>query len=93
MKNSQVAVLCGAILAGALLVASTNVWLVRSLGTASAALGSGSGSETTATSRTTRPVIAMMPKAKGDPYFVSCRRGAEEADFETGWITGAFDAI
>lgn len=79
VKNSQVAVLCGAILAGALLVASTNVWLVRSLGTASAALGSGSGSETTATSRTTRPVIAMMPKAKGDPYFVSCRRGAEEA--------------
>jgi rhamnose transport system permease protein len=26
-----------------------------------------------------RPVIAMMPKAKGDPYFVSCRIGAEEA--------------
>src|SRR6185436_19502250 len=24
-------------------------------------------------------VIAMMPKAKGDPYFVSCRIGAEEA--------------
>ncbi len=26
-----------------------------------------------------RPVIAVMPKAKGDPYFVSCRAGAEEA--------------
>jgi len=24
-------------------------------------------------------VIAMMPKAKGDPYFISCRKGAEEA--------------
>jgi ABC-type sugar transport system substrate-binding protein len=24
-------------------------------------------------------VIAVMPKAKGDPYFVSCRAGAEEA--------------
>jgi rhamnose transport system substrate-binding protein len=23
--------------------------------------------------------VAMMPKAKGDPYFVSCRQGAEEA--------------
>src|SRR5204863_3520096 len=26
-----------------------------------------------------RPVVAMMPKAKGDPYFISCRAGAEEA--------------
>lgn len=31
-----------------------------------------------------RPVIAMMPKAKGDPYFVSCRAGAEEAAREAG---------
>src|SRR4029450_8995496 len=31
-----------------------------------------------------RPVIAMMPKAKGDPYFVSCRAGAEEAAQELG---------
>src|SRR5262249_21107697 len=30
-----------------------------------------------ATSR--RTVMAIMPKAKGDPYFVSCRAGAEEA--------------
>jgi rhamnose transport system permease protein len=34
-------------------------------------------------------VIAMMPKAKGDPYFVSCRAGAEEAarelDVELLW--------
>jgi rhamnose transport system permease protein len=29
-------------------------------------------------------VIAMMPKAKGDPYFVSCRAGAEEAAKELG---------
>jgi rhamnose transport system permease protein len=26
-----------------------------------------------------RPVIAVMPKAKGDPYFISARVGAEEA--------------
>jgi rhamnose transport system substrate-binding protein len=26
-----------------------------------------------------RPVIAVMPKAKGDPYFISARIGAEEA--------------
>ena len=29
-------------------------------------------------------VVAMMPKAKGDPYFVSCRKGAEEAAKELG---------
>jgi rhamnose transport system permease protein len=29
-------------------------------------------------------VIAVMPKAKGDPYFVSCRAGAEEAAQELG---------
>ena len=31
VRNSQVAILCAAILAGALLVAGTNVWMVRSL--------------------------------------------------------------
>jgi rhamnose transport system permease protein len=29
-------------------------------------------------------VIGVMPKAKGDPYFVSCRAGAEEAARELG---------
>ena len=29
-------------------------------------------------------MIAMMPKAKGDPYFVSCRVGAEQAARELG---------
>jgi rhamnose transport system permease protein len=31
-----------------------------------------------------RPVIAMMPKAKGDPYFISARQGAEAAAEEFG---------
>ncbi len=35
-------------------------------------------------STSTRTVIAVMPKAKGDPYFVSCRAGAEEAAKELG---------
>jgi rhamnose transport system permease protein len=77
VRNSQVAVLCGAILAGALLVAGTNVWMVRSLVPASE-----EGPRTSAPPG--RPVIAMMPKAKGDPYFVSCRLGAEEAAQELG---------
>jgi rhamnose transport system substrate-binding protein len=80
VKNSQVAVLCGAIVAGSLIVAGTNVWLVRSIGSrAPAAAASG-----VAATSTKRAVIAMMPKAKGDPYFVSCRVGAEEAARELG---------
>jgi rhamnose transport system substrate-binding protein/rhamnose transport system permease protein len=80
VKNSQVAVLCGTIIAGSLIVASTNVWLVRSLdgprGTPEVTGGAPSSAR--------RPVIAMMPKAKGDPYFISCRAGAEEAARELG---------
>jgi rhamnose transport system permease protein len=74
VKNSQVAVLCGAVIAGALIVAGTNVWLVHSLGPRTAEASSGP-----ATTTAHRPVIAVMPKAKGDPYFVSVRGGAEEA--------------
>jgi ABC-type sugar transport system substrate-binding protein len=70
---------CAAIIAGALLVAGTNVWLVRSLGMRPA-----DANAPASVDRTRRPVIAMMPKAKGDPYFVSCRAGAEEAAREAG---------
>jgi rhamnose transport system substrate-binding protein len=80
VKNSQVAVLCGAVLGGSLIVAATNVWLVRSLGPVERP----SSSASAATPAARRPVIAMMPKAKGDPYFVSCRAGAEEAARELG---------
>jgi rhamnose transport system substrate-binding protein len=78
VKNSQVAVLCAAILAGSSIVALTNVWLVRSVQPS----GRAADSRTPATAR--RLTIAMMPKAKGDPYFVSCRAGAEEAAQELG---------
>lgn len=80
VKNSQVAVLTAAILAGALIVAGTNAWLFS-------ALTRGVGSTPAATADTApgrRLVVAMMPKAKGDPYFVSCRLGAEEAAKELG---------
>jgi rhamnose transport system substrate-binding protein/rhamnose transport system permease protein len=70
VRNSQVAVICATIVAAAILVAGTNVWLVRSMQPAS--------------TQTRRLTIAMMPKAKGDPYFVSCRAGAEEAARELG---------
>src|SRR5712691_9436277 len=74
VKNSQVAVLCGAILAGSLIVAGTNVWLLRTVGA-----GSRTSDGHPPPAALHRTVIAVMPKAKGDPYFVSCRAGAEEA--------------
>ena len=80
VKNSQVAVLCATVLAGSLIVAGTNVWLVRSVvPTATSARG-----VVAENPPTTRRVVAMMPKAKGDPYFASCRVGAEEAAKELG---------
>ena len=79
VKNSQVAILCATIIAGALIVAATNAWLVRSLAREPPAARS-----SPATTAAHRTVIAMMPKAKGDPYFVSCRAGAEEAARELG---------
>ena len=79
MKNSQVALIVAAILGAALLVAASNIFLARSLtaqlagapGAALArALPAGGGA---------RPVIALTPKAKSDPYFVSCKEGADAA--------------
>ena len=81
VKNAQVAVLCGTVLAGALIVAGTNVWLIRSLPVSRGTTVP--DSQATATPAR-RPVIAMMPKAKGDPYFVSARKGAEEAAAQLG---------
>ena len=83
VRNSQVAVLCAAIVAGSLIVAGTNVWLVRSLQPAERPAASAAPAPAPAPAAR-RPVIAVMPKAKGDPYFVSCRAGAEEAAQELG---------
>jgi rhamnose transport system permease protein len=87
VKNSQVAVVCATIIAAALIVATTNVWLIRSVapsGTAGRSQSSPAADGAPARASGPRRVIAMMPKAKGDPYFVSCRAGAEEAAQELG---------
>lgn len=68
VRNTQVAVLSAVILAGALIVAASNWVLVRSMRDE---LRTGVASR--------RVVVAMMPKAKGDPYFISARAGAESA--------------
>jgi rhamnose transport system permease protein len=83
VKNSQVAILSGAILAAALIVVGGNWFLIRSL---RQELKPGAAQQGTNATRDAahKPVIAMMPKAKGDPYFISCRQGAEEAAKELG---------
>lgn len=86
MKNSQVAVLSVAMLLSALIVAGSNWVLVKRISQQRAA-------PTTVTSTTASAgpatagrelTLAMMPKAKGNPYFISCRKGAEEAAKELG---------
>lgn len=92
VKNSQVAVLSAVMLVAALIVAGSNWMLVRSLtqgGRGAQASDNGSNSSSSADSNSTtaggaKPIIAMMPKAKGDPYFISCKQGAEEAAKELG---------
>lgn len=77
MKNSQVAFICAAILGAGLLIAGSNWLLLRNQYP-----DRKEGAATQPAAK--RTVIGMMPKAKGDPYFVSCRKGAEEAAKELG---------
>src|SRR6185503_2245502 len=69
--------------AGALIVAGSNWWLMRSLreelhAGAPAAAGA-AGADGAPARAGERPVVALMPKAKGDPYFISARQGADSA--------------
>jgi len=70
VTNRQLPAFGGALLAGSLVVAGTNVVLERSEFRVSPLPRRG-------------PVIAVMPRMKGDPYFASCG-GAEEAARELG---------
>src|SRR5437764_85253 len=65
------------------LVAAVN-WFARSPRQDSGSAAGPQSSPGALTARGRKPVIAMMPKAKGDPYFISCRRGAEDAAKELG---------
>src|SRR5262249_44206768 len=86
VKNAQVAVLSAVILVAALIVAGSNWLLVRSL--RQEAGGSAGASPSPANPKDTpqgKPItVAMMPKSKGNAYFIACRKGAEEAAKELG---------
>jgi rhamnose transport system permease protein len=84
MKNSQIAVLSAVIILAALIVAASNWLLVRSLRQDGLAPRPVAGASLTSAAVRKKAVIAMMPKAKGDPYFISCRKGAQDAASELG---------
>jgi ribose/xylose/arabinose/galactoside ABC-type transport system permease subunit/ABC-type sugar transport system substrate-binding protein len=81
MKNGQLAVLCGTILLAALLVVFGNFALLHSLRDQAAIRFSGNPSAANdALQAPGRQItIAMMPKSKGNAYFIACHTGAEEA--------------
>jgi rhamnose transport system permease protein len=83
VKNWQVAVLSGVILLAAVIVAVSNWMLIRSVKDQGGPIPTAQ-SQGGAAIPGKKNVIAMMPKAKGDPYFISCRKGAEEAAKELG---------
>ena len=82
MKNSQLAVLSVVILLGAVIVASSNYLLVRSIVDTPGAVRGGGGTRVGPSSK--KVTIAMMPKSKGNAYFVACKSGAVEAAAELG---------
>jgi rhamnose transport system permease protein len=88
VKNSQVALICAAILGAAVISSASNFFIMRAM------LGEQAGRELQPLQTSVRPVehspalapapiapitVAMMPKSKGNSYFIACRKGAEEA--------------
>jgi rhamnose transport system permease protein len=84
VKNSQVAMICATILAGALIIAASNFIFLQLL------RRDQSGEEPATLTVAPAPIasapltVAMMPKSKGNAYFIACRKGAEEAARELG---------
>ena len=87
MKNSQLAILCGTILLAALLIVGGNFALISKVQSDVAFEQRGTKSMTGGTRPTPEHkqfTIAMMPKSKGNSYFIACQKGAEEAARELG---------
>jgi len=87
VKNAQVAVICLAVIAAGAIVAATNFYLVRSLLRdlpAREAAGPVAGRQAEPRLLAKQVTVAMMPKSRGNAYFIACRKGAEEAAAELG---------
>ncbi len=84
VKNSQVAVICAAILAAALINSAGNFFLVQSLKRERTGGESAREAEPKGKTGGAPLTVAMMPKSKGNAYFIACRKGAEEAARELG---------
>ena len=82
MRNSQLAVLSIVILLAAAIIAGSNYLLVRSIAHNATEMRPNSGGAGPAPGR--KLTIAMMPKSKGNAYFIACQKGAEEAAAELG---------
>lgn len=80
MKNSQVTLIIGAIIVGAVLIAGSNLFLARSLTSQLTQSARSSGGPAPAE----KIIVAMTPKATADPYFVSVKEGVEEAAAQLG---------
>jgi rhamnose transport system permease protein len=85
MRNSQLAVLCVVILAAGGLIAGSNWFLAKSVRevVTSGKVASGESKPAPATPAK-KLTIGMMPKSKGNAYFVACKKGADEAATELG---------
>ncbi|MFO0960989.1 MAG: substrate-binding domain-containing protein [Isosphaeraceae bacterium] len=87
VTNRQVFWICASILAAGALVAATNFLLIRSV---KDEVAKAPGSQGLPVVGTPVPApkkaitVAMMPKSKGNAYFIACRKGAEEAARELG---------
>ena len=84
VKNSQVGIISAAILLTGLLIAGSNWMLIRNLQTTGSTNSATQNASQNTPNTGKKAVIAMMPKAKGDPYFISCKKGADEAAKELG---------
>lgn len=95
LKNWQAIALCAAMLGAAALVAGSNRQLAQSVLDAAHSLresapqtsptvGPQAASSTSPLPNGKKLLVAMMPKSKGNAYFIACRKGAEEAARELG---------
>jgi rhamnose transport system substrate-binding protein len=84
MRNSQLAVLCGVILLGAGAIAYTNYLLGKSVQDAIKGRPSPGVNGVSHSPTGKKLTLAMMPKSKGNAYFIACKKGADEAAAELG---------